>query len=280
MNHLRSERGVTLVELMIAVFTAGILLVMGMGVLLNISGTSNNFSLNLDNEIQEMQAMNALQLMFGQATEVKYRTSSLNSYSSASGVGALRAFDSNDIFTASEPVATLAVFMRDQQNSRQTSISTLSSNLIATGLYFQPPTSTTWGVMYLATGSSTDLKPNRSQLFYEGLVRMRILNVSTFTPDGVSPNVGDPVTSFDVELTFRRFLGDVKPEARLFCPEASISSCVGIGAYKDVSRVQKINLRNNILTRSPNTPDTSSVDYGGRMYDLIHFFGLGKTGDL
>lgn len=277
---LRSQRGITLVELMIVVFTGGLLLVMAMGTLLNISGTSNNFSLNLDTEIQELQALNALQLVFSQATELKFANATdLNTYSSTNGRGAMVGeFDSDTVFGSSLPVTTLAVFMRDRTNSRLTGISALSSTLTPTAVHFQQPTPLRWGALYIALGDSSSLAPGKNQLFFDGLVRFRILNVSTYNIDGGPPSNGEPVTSFDVELTFRRFLGDVKPEARMFCPVTNMAACPGIGAYKDVARVHKLILRNNILDRSPNSPGATTR--GGRMYDLIHFFNLGKPANL
>lgn len=281
MGVLKNERGVSLVELMIVVFTGGLLLVMAMGTLLNVSGTSTNYTQSLDTEIEELNAANALQMIFGQAIEMKYNgPGSMNSYARLDGRGALRGdFDSDTTFNAYPPVSTLAVFTRDRQNSLLTGVSSIQSQLAPTAVYFQQPTSNTWGVLYVSLGNGP-LQPTRSDLFFEGLVRVRIMNVRTFTPDAslLNPNVGDPVTSFDIELTFRRFLGDVKSDQRLFCPRSNMATCANIGAYKDVPRVFKINLRNNILAASPNSDPASPK--GGRMYDLIHFFTLGRAAEL
>jgi type II secretory pathway pseudopilin PulG len=279
MNHLRSERGITLVELMIVVFTAGMLCVMAMGTLLNISGTSSTFSANLDAEIEELQAANTAQLVFSQATELNYfGNASLNNYTDfVTGQGQIRDYDSDAVFGSFPPVETLAIFMRDSAASSLTAPSTVSSNLRPTAVYFQKPTPTTWGVLYFSLGDQPILAPVRAGAFYEGLIRVRILNVTTYTPSTITIPPKVPVTSFDLELTFRRFIGDVPNEARMFCPASALAACPQLGAHKDVSRIFKLTIRNNVLDESPNSP---APRRGARMYDLVHFFGLGRKGAL
>ncbi len=77
---------------------------------------------------------------------------------------------------------------------------------------------------------------------------------------------GDPVTSFELELTFRRFLGAGAGIERSFCPELHAASCPDNPPFKDVVRVSRITLRNNIIAPSP------SGQFGARLFDLIHFF--------
>lgn len=278
MRILKSQQGLTLVELMIVLFTAGLLLVTAIGLMLNVTGTSSNFVQSLDTEIEELGAANALQLVFAQATEVKFNPSLTNTYSNANGRGAVREYDSNDDF-GTRDVSTLAVFTRDRQVSRAGAPGALTSDLVSTALFFQPPTANTFGVLYFALGNGP-LAPTRDQLHFDGLVRVRIRNMTTYSPTGASPTSGDPVTSFDMELTFRRFMGAIPPDRRMFCPQAHLDACPGIGAFHDVARLFKVNLRNNVLAESPNSPNAAGTVLGGRMYDLVQFFSLNVPGEI
>jgi hypothetical protein len=192
----------------------------------------------------------------------------------------LGAYDSDADFGVT-PVSTLAVFMRDRQISSLTSPSTLASDLKPTAVFFQAPTPTTFGVLYIALDQP--LAPRRSQLAFDGLVRVQVLSVSTFQQPGAAPVFDAPVTSFDMVLTFRRFLGAVPPNKRMFCPAPSaLAACPGIGAFHDVSRRFKITVRDNILELSSTAPDIipARPTPGSRIFDLIHFFVLGHSGAL
>lgn len=280
MRLLRSERGVTLVELMIVVLISGVVLVMAMGVMLNASGTSSSFTQGLDTEIDELAAASALQTVFSQAIELKLHSLTspdLNSFVSTNGTGRIREFDSDLIFSVPYPTTyTVAAFWRDRTNSTLAGTSTLSSQLTPTAIYFQRPTLTTWGVLYINQGVGPSLVPTRSDLMFEGLTRFRIFNISTYSATGGPAVANQPVTAFDLELTFRRFLGDVKPDRKTFCPESAIATvpgCSNVGAHRDVKRVFRVLARNNELTLSP-----SNGAVGARVYDLLHFFGPGRMG--
>lgn len=269
-----NENGITLIELMMALMIGSVVMVTAMGIMLNASGTSSTFVQSLDAEIDELAAINALQLVFGQAYELKSAgNSDLNTFVSSNGTGRVRTYDSDPEFNLSPATRTLAVFWRDRQNSSLTSPSALISDLKATGVYFQKPTPTTWGVLYINLGTSPNLAPSRQDLMFEGLTRFQILSVSTYDdPDSTPPM---PVTSLEVALTFRRFIGDVDISKRQYCPKASIAMCPGIGAFRDVTKTYKLLTKNNTLAFSP-----SNSARGARIYDLIHFFSLGRTGAL
>ena len=279
MANLRSERGVTLVELMLVVLISGMVSVMALGVLLNTSGSSSSYTQGIDAEIDELAATNALQSVFSQAVELKLHSPAngdLNGFVSGTGEGRVRVFDSDTVFGAFPPAHTLAVFWRDRTNSSLTGISSLTSALTPTGIYFQKPTPNTWGVLYINLGTGPSLEPTRSDLIFEGLTRVRVFNISTYSPTGVASTPGRPVTAFDIELTFRRFIGDVKNERKLFCPDSAIATvpaCANVGAHRDVRKVFRVLARNNTLALSP-----SNNLLGAKLYDLIHFFGPGRTG--
>ena len=250
LRELKSNAGFTLVEMMIAVMIGGVVLVMAMGMLLNISGTAKTFGNSVDSEIEQLQAANTLQNMFTQATELKYFTGPpMETYVDVAGQGAIREYDSDADFGL-KVVSTLAVFMRDDQHSTATSPAGLISNLVPTAVFFQAPTPTTFGVLYISTSSPP--KPTRKEIHFDGLTHVEVKNINTYSPySATNPVTGDLVTSFDFVLTFRRFLGPAKPDQMKFCPQSNLAACPGIGAFRDVVRSYRMAIRNNVLAISP-----------------------------
>lgn len=149
------------------------------------------------------------------------------------------------------------------------------SGLRKTALYFQKPAQvaspgqSTWGVIYANMGApGLPLTPSRSEQFFEGFVRLRIIHdsVRTFSKTQAAAALNAPVTSFNFELTFRRFIGTKAGVRRHFCPDTVAHACGENAPHRDIVRVQKITLRNNIMDQSPSGP------HGARLFDLIQFF--------
>ncbi len=276
-TRLRSESGMTLTELMIVVVLGGFSLTMAMGFLLNSSGNANSFAQSVDAEVDELRAAMMFRTVFGQAVELYYHDDSdLNTFIGANGKGRVRKFDSNSAFGVPPTTHALAVFARDKSPSNKLAAAGVVTVLEQTGVYFQKPTPTTWGVLYFNLGGVPILNPTKADQIFEGLTRVEITNVMTYDPDVVGPTAGKPVTGFDVKLTFRRYFGDIKPELRTFCPDAFILSdpACKAGPHRDVTRTVRVLARNNTLQLSPSGPR------GAKLYDLIHFFALGKESGL
>jgi hypothetical protein len=223
-------------------------------------------------EIDEMRAMNFIQNVFAQAINVRYwGNKDLNGYSGA--VGQIRVFDSDALWADPRSAYPVAVFWREGMNSTGTALAGKSSQLKRTGIYFQKPrppiagARSTWGVLYGAMGNGPGpLAAVRGDQIFEGFTRMQIRDIRTFSRLSNFPNPGDPVTSFEIELTFRRFLGSRSDAERSFCPESKAIACPENPQFKDIVRVARITLRNNIIDFSPSGP------FGARLFDLIHFF--------
>ncbi|MES2965332.1 MAG: prepilin-type N-terminal cleavage/methylation domain-containing protein [Bdellovibrionota bacterium] len=274
---MRRQRGFTLAEVLISVAVGGLVIVAALMVFSTVFGQNTFFARAVDVEIDEVRAANAMSLAFAQAIAMTNAGAvDLNAYVSAVGAGRLRSFDSDAVFGAVPSVHTLAVFWREARPSTDGSTVGVSTQLKKTALYFQKPTPTTWGVLYLDLGGTGTLGPTRDDSIFEGFTRLRILNVTTNdATNGPGSNVGSPVTSFDVEMTFRRFIaeGDATT-AKIYCPESALATlpvCAGIEGYKDVVRTIKVTLRDNVIALSPSSPNPAAPR-GARLFDLIHFF--------
>ena len=266
------ESGMTMLELVMAVGLTGIVLIIAAGVYLMSVQQNTYLKQSIDTEVDEMRAVNLMSIVFGQALDLKFQGNvSLNAYSGVSD-GAMREFDSDSSFGTPPTVQTLAVFWRDNRIS-QSGSGALASQPTKTAIYFQMPTPTTWGVLYLNMGNSGALTPTRSDQIFEGFTRLRILNVTTANDLSLGQVIGNPVTSFDVELTYRHFFGEPDPVVgRNFCPGSLVGTlpqCPPITAFRDVVRTIKIAARNNVIGYSPSI---ASGVRGARLFDLIHFY--------
>jgi hypothetical protein len=277
---IRKSNGFSLAELMIAV-GIGAAVILGVAALIMSAYTQSHLITDAaEAEIDEMRAMNALQNVFAQSINVKFWKGvapgdDLNNYVGADGQ--IREFDSDTYWTdPTHQAYPLAVFWREGQNSKANPQSSggLTSNLKRTGIYFQKPKPpapgqrSTWGVLYISQPQGVaPLSASRaSDFFFGGFTRLRIMNVTTYDPTTSFQKSQAPVTSFEIELTFRRFFGQNTSDPRSFCPAAFIADCPENVKYKDIVRVSRITLRNNTIDASPSGPS------GARLYDLIYFF--------
>ena len=215
--------------------------------------------------------------MFDQAIDVHYAGNiALENFrtTGANDDGMLRDFDSDQYWNVSTTTYTLGAFWRE---ARMTATGPLPVvlPLSKTGIYFQKPTPSTWGVLYLAMGLDNQISPSRNEWFFENIVRLQMHNFQTYEQNGKPPVAGQTVTAFDLDMTYRRFLGGNNSK-KTFCPTALVNTstaCVIDGPYRDDTRTLRVILRNNPLDRSPSKPNTGVGAFAtSRMYDLIYFF--------
>lgn len=268
---MKSEAGYTLSEILIALAISGMVLISSMSLLISNSNQSAVLMQSLEAESEELRAQTLLQTTLGQAIQLRnWQNNDLNGYVNAAGFGQIREFDS-DLEWNTPPYGThtLAIFLRDARMSTAgVPPTTVASQIFRTGIFFQKPTPRTWGVMYFDQGSGAAVAPTQDDANFGGLTRLRIFNINVFRAEPTTPLFGAPVTSFEVELVFRRWVGDVPANQRLYCPAAFLNTapCLATGSHKDISRSYKIIVRNNILQASLSGPR------GARLYDQIHFF--------
>jgi prepilin-type N-terminal cleavage/methylation domain-containing protein len=269
---LKSQSGMTLIEVMLTVALIGIFAFGAMKVLTDLTNNAQVESRIIDLEVERLTMESQIQQIFGQAM---YLVSTNATIPVANNIGRIR--DTVNLIgpklNAADPdIETLAVFFRDTGVSGPAA-SGIASNPLPTAVYFQRPTANTWGVLYISLGIGTppNLAPSRSDLFYEGLLGLRITNLVTYNQDGSAAVVnGNPVTSFDLELTFRRFLGPAGGR-KSFCRQAQVTAnvagCAIDGPFRDDLRVVRVTMRNNVIAESPTEQNSYS-----RVFDTVHFF--------
>ncbi len=272
----RQANGFSLVELMVAIgIGAGAILAIA-SILMTAFTQSSLITDAAVAEIEETRGLNFVQAIFNQALDLRaFGNNDLNFYSGVGGQ--VRSFDSNTLWASAPTTAsatTLAVFWREAGKSLPNpNTAATNSDLRKTVLYFQKPAQSgisgqsTWGVLYGNLGApGLPLIPTRSEQIFEGFIKLRILNVKTFSRFSSTPAIGDPVTSFDFELTTRRFIGSKPGLRRHFCPDDVANTCGDNAPHRDITRVQRITIRNNVIDQSPSGP------HGARLFDLIQFF--------
>jgi hypothetical protein len=247
---------------------------------------SKGFEVRARDEVERLTAERQIRSVFLQAVDLKFQGNvDLNTFTSG---GALRAFDSDAYWGLPSSIYTLALFWRDAQVSAPapTSPVGMTTKFAKTGVFFQMPTAKTWGVLYIDLGAQANLAPDQQDLFFEGLVGLKIKNVQTFRLKDTDPALapGSPVTSFDIEMTFRKFISPQGQVGFVFCPRAKMDGsnpdCIDKTPSRDVNRTIRVIVRNNILTLSPSAnlnlalplPPGAGARYGARAYDRIHFF--------
>ncbi len=298
---VNSKKGFSLVELLIAVALNAVLVTIVASALLKARDMQKNLELQTRDEQERWDAEKMIRSFFQQAIDLKYAAVlpplGLNNWTSIPNMtGAIRTFDSDTAWGTLPGTHALAVFWREDQRSAETgSAAVLKSTFRPTGIYFQKPTPTTWGVLYIDQGLGGILSPDLGDLKFEGLVRVQINNMRTGNVDDYQAEDREPVSSFDIVLTFRKHFGLQKDNQLIFCPRARMgvqAQCSNTVPSRDLVRTIRVVLRNNIIGVSstvklplaplssvplppvlplPPLPITGQT-YGARFYDQIHFF--------
>lgn len=297
---LRVNKGFTLTETIVGLALASIAAIAIAALFFGLVDLQKNFEMQARDEQERWDAEKQIRSFLQQAIDLRYVASSdpnaLNFWDgTGSFTGAIRAFDSDTEWGKPPGTHTLAVFWREETRSTSSSISggpplpptNLTSFFQRTAVYFQKPTPKTWGVLYIDPGLSVNLAPDRSDFLFEGLTRVQIKNIKTKPSIGLDPKDQEPVVSFDLELTFRKYIGVQGQSQLVFCPRALIgtsSQCQTDVPSRDLVRTIRVTLRNNVLGVSPTVdlpaPPYQGQQFGARVYDQIHFFKTATPGDL
>jgi type II secretory pathway pseudopilin PulG len=288
-------KGFTVIEVLVSTFLCALAAVFIATVWTNSVRLNQTLELQADAEKERWSAEAQVRAAFLQAVDLTYvGNRDLANWQGEPGqfTGALRSFDSDAHWaTAAQTTYPLAIFYRDEARSPVGGNATgLKSKFVRTGLYFQKPTYQKWGALYLdlADVGGGPVDP-RKGIIFEGLIRVQIKGptVRTFNPFGTAnPGAYDPpgpvspkpVTSFDLEMTFRKYIASQTNEPLVFCPSSWINintQCMTKTPYHDIVRTLRIVVRNNVLSISPTAPITGppvGVQFGSRIYDRIHFF--------
>ncbi len=298
---LNSKEGFSLTELLVAVALNAVLVTVVASALLKARDMQKNLEMQTRDEQERWDAEKMLRSFFQQAIDLKFAAilppQGLNNWTGGPTMtGAIRTFDSDLEWGTLPGTHALAVFWREDQRSPEVGTpAALKSSFRSTGVYFQKPTPLTWGVLYIDPGATGVLSPDLSDLKFEGLVRVQVNNIRTGNIDDYIAEDREPVTSFDIVLTFRKHFGLQGDNQLIFCPRARMgvqAECHNTVPSRDLVRTIRIVLRNNIIGVSstiklpqalissvpqppalplPPLPITGQA-YGARFYDQIHFF--------
>lgn len=276
-SKIQNNHGMTLTELLVATGLSSVAMVLMATVMVETTNLSKSFEVRARDEVERLTAERQLRGVFLQAVDLPFKGNVDINASPGSG---LREYDSDVAWSLPGPsTQTLAVFWRDVRVSAvpPALASGLSTNFLATGIFFQKPTAKTWGVLYIDLGGPglTTVAPDRSDLIFEGLVGLKVKNVQTFLKQTTATAIGSPVTSFDVEMTFRKFINPKGQADFVYCPRSVLvagtdPACQDKTPSRDVIRTIRILVRDNTLTVSPSSPLATPI--GARAYDLVHFF--------
>ena len=255
-----SESGYSLVEIMVALGICSIVLV-GIASLVSSFMASEHAirdTVDLDEEAIRLQYY--FTRPFRTAVNLQRNAGSIDTYAlpnSAAGVIAFKGqildgFDSATLPNSNSITTALMVFARDK-GFLTTAPAQGLSDFQPVGVYFQQPSATTFGILYVNEGSTGGvLKPSKSGSFATNITRLVINDI-------VMDSSNVFVKSFTVNVEMR-YPSSVSEANLVWCPVAN--PCAGGAPAKDVKRSFTVVLNNNF------DPAASMATQMGRVYFL------------
>ncbi|HVK60708.1 MAG TPA: type II secretion system protein [Bdellovibrionales bacterium] len=240
----KSQSGMTLIELSITLgLVGGLILIVG-----TLLSTMNRQSEGLQEAMAFSEDLERLQLFFEKpfrtATDLQNRGGAdLDGEAlTASGVGQIRSYDSTGL-TSDGGANLLAIFYRE--NSVLNGATSLNSSFTPTAVYFQRPTPTTYGMLYVMSGTpggSASLVPSQSGVTYGKITHLKITLPSDLRPKSIS-----------VEVALRyptgsRIGGGTNVDNIVWCPQNQINdgTCTATDRnFKNIVRTFIVDLKNN-----------------------------------
>lgn len=259
--------GYSLVELLVGIAISS--LVVMLAYVMSQQSFSNYVSLK-DKFEREEELMNielTLKNFFSNAINIQYINAPINGQDFSSNVGLISEYNIDD-WTASDSnkIDAVSFFLRDAMNSGldQISTTTLNANLdrryLSSAIFFQRPTPTTYGVLYLHSSSNSAevLKPSLADVRIGNVVDFQILNIGKVQFFNKTNELIDNIldgkwmaSAVTVKIVVRHYLPNLNNQAKKWCPPQFINDadCVSNVSFKDIEKVFFFNLRNNILER-------------------------------
>jgi prepilin-type N-terminal cleavage/methylation domain-containing protein len=149
-------------------------------------------------------------------------------------------FDSTT-FAPDSTTRTVAVFMRENA-SLTSGVPNATSSLLPTGIYFQQPAPTTYGVIYVDQGTQATLAPRIGEFAVGHVVSLVIGDVKYSNVAG-----SNVIKSFSATVTLRVPTSD-STVAPTWCdtPHLATAGCATTSTTKDVARKMTITLNDNM----------------------------------
>lgn len=167
-----------------------------------------------------------------------------------------------DPATATSGVDTIGFFLRENLASDYTGTAPgPQSRFMPTGIYFQRPTSKTYGILYIdlgqpQTSGTVSISPTRDDLWFGSIVDFQTAEPESVPFDIMNPDLTlNPsgrlrLSSVSIKLTVREYLPKGNDQRDYtWCPPTSMSKpqCKTTAVYRDVERVIRVVFRNNII---------------------------------
>ena len=235
---IRSERGLTLTELLVSL-AAGSIILLGIFFLVNgLVSTRLNLEKRLSNQESQMLATIEIEKSFANAQAVQLSAVPLEGMSFlGSQVGLIRQFDFTSITMGADQSTLLAVYSQN--------IGSVTQPIYrARALVFHSPAGNQPGMLYLPSDPGNGMLSPETNPLTSGLVSVTLSDVRT---------AGKYVRIFQLRMLERSFPSKTDPNQINYCPSADIASgaCPPPPPYTERTKLVTILLANNVNTDIP-----------------------------
>jgi type II secretory pathway pseudopilin PulG len=265
------QRGFTLVEALVGILLSGATLLVIFTLAFEFYKSYTEISNRIETEKSITMAISQLQRTLSLAVNVDPVTTSLDGVSvGLASTGKILDYATGNVMGATPgKVDTVALFVREK-GGHQTPP---ASEFGPVGIFYARPTPRTSGVLFINVDSSgSAMVPSYSNIFFEHIVEFTMTNFHR--SPGATP-ADQRLTSVEVSLTMRKFISS-DTKTWNFCPPTDIANavagCTGIvGSYKDITRVMRIALSNQIVADTSPRDKTAASPFE-RVFGSIYLF--------
>lgn len=267
---LSNQQGFSLIEMLITVGLSSIL-VYGIGSLMNVASSQSESlreKIRFESESYQLSFYLKHIVSMGLGVElvdgVDLNTQNSTIATANPNTGFIRTYDFANNYTIGDAaeIDTIGYFLRETLTSAHVGAAPgAESRFRPTAIYFQKPTETTFGVIYIDLGTdqsagATAMLPDMNDLRFEGIVDLKInlseAEVSLFDitrPEATNP-VQQRISSLTFKITHREyFAAHNNLKTFKWCPSRFMDQpeCATNEQYRDVEQVVRVVLRNNVL---------------------------------
>lgn len=154
------------------------------------------------------------------------------------------------------PTTNMAVFVRE------TGLNGDRSQLTPSAIWYQQPSPTRSGVLYLDNGANDPMTPGRDDYFFGRLVEFGFTDFEYSGP-------ANALSSLQVTMTFRVFLSGEAGDWN-WCPAVDIDNgfagCDTGASFRDIRRTFRLSLRNQVLGPNQRVEDGPVERLWGNLY--------------
>lgn len=282
-----NQKGFSLSELMIAA-AIGVVVAGGAGfAFIETSNIYERMKNQLNTESEMFRMMHILKTTFAQTNSIFYRGSvpcnAQTQRGSPSNVAASAGMLCSGNLNATIDGSTLMLaYGLREMGGLQNTVAASRSAFQAYGVFYQYPTPTTSGALYIDLedhqGDWTKLSPVNAPFTFTRLTEFEIRDVkylaanSTMAVAAGAVGSGNIIQSAEIRAVMR-YYGGGSTTLWKWCPAAMIAGngpCQNFTRYFDIERVVKVNFSNNQL--QPATSDTGSFTLSRRNFGNLYFF--------